>query len=74
MSLTIRKAKISDLLKTFEWANEKEVIKIIERVGKEQFIKKENLEKFTKEYFHKLDGKASERVGNQLLKIIQKKK
>tara|TARA_B110000967_G_C18307700_1_gene281438 strand:+ start:20 stop:469 length:450 start_codon:yes stop_codon:yes gene_type:complete len=27
MSLTIRKAKISDLLKTFEWANEKEVIK-----------------------------------------------
>lgn len=54
--------------------NEKEVIKIIERVGKEQFIKKENLEKFTKEYFHKLDGKASERVGNQLLKIIQKKK
>jgi len=26
MPLTIRKAKISDLLKTFEWANEKEVI------------------------------------------------
>ena len=27
MSITIRKAKISDLLKTFEWANEKETIK-----------------------------------------------
>ena len=26
MPLTIRKAKINDLLKTFEWANEKEVI------------------------------------------------
>ena len=27
MPLTIRKANINDLLKTFEWANEKEVIK-----------------------------------------------
>ena len=27
MPLTIRKAKINDLLKTFEWANEKEVLK-----------------------------------------------
>ena len=27
MPITIRKANIDDLLKTFEWANEKEVIK-----------------------------------------------
>ena len=35
MPINIRKAKLSDLLKTYEWANEKEVIKSsIERYGK----------------------------------------
>ena len=35
MPINIRKAKISDLLKTYEWANEKEVIKSsIERSSK----------------------------------------
>lgn len=51
--------------------NEKEVIEAIKKVEKKSFIKKEDFEKFTKEYFHKLDGKASERIGNELLKIIE---
>ena len=51
--------------------NEKEVKKTIEMVGKESFVKKEDFEKFIEEYFHKLDGKASERIGNEILKIVQ---
>ena len=51
--------------------NEKEVKKTIEKVGIKSFIKKENVEKFIAEYFHKLDGKASERIGNEILKIVK---
>jgi hypothetical protein len=52
--------------------NEKEVLETIEKIDKELFVKKKDLEKFTKEYFHKLDGKASERIASELLKIVQR--
>tara|TARA_B110000438_G_scaffold41134_1_gene41000 strand:- start:796 stop:2079 length:1284 start_codon:yes stop_codon:yes gene_type:complete len=52
--------------------NEKEIVETIENMDKELFVKKEDLEKFTKEYFHKLDGKASERIASELLKIVQR--
>ena len=51
--------------------NEKELIKIIENEKKELFIKKDDVDKFKEEYFHKLDGKASERIGIELLKIAK---
>ena len=51
--------------------NEKEIKKIIEKIEHESLIKNEDIEKFIEEYFHKLDGKASERIGNEILKIVQ---
>jgi len=51
--------------------NEIEVKKTIEKIERGSFIKKEDVEKFIEEYFHKLDGKASERIGNKILKIVQ---
>ena len=46
--------------------------KTIENIEGKSFVKKEDFEKFTKEYFHKLDGKASERIASELLKIVQR--
>ena len=38
---------------------------------KKIFIKKDDVDKFKEGYFHKLDGKASERIWIELLKIVQ---
>jgi len=51
--------------------NEIEVKKTIEKIERGSFIKKEDVEHFIEEYFHKLDGKASERIGIKILKIVQ---
>jgi surface carbohydrate biosynthesis protein len=56
---------------TLSCKNEKEVKKTIENIEGKSFVKKEDFEKFIEEYFHKLDGKASERIGNEILKIVQ---
>ncbi len=76
MPLTIRKANINDLLKTFEWANEKEVIKnSIERSKKIEinehstWFKKYITLKFSSLFIVSL---RSEKIG--LVRIDYKKK
>tara|TARA_Y100000741_G_C18060602_1_gene480367 strand:- start:121 stop:570 length:450 start_codon:yes stop_codon:yes gene_type:complete len=70
MSLIIRKAKISDLLKTFEWANEKEIIK--NSIKRSQKVSLNEHTKWFKKYiFSKHDHLFIATLKNQKIGLVR---
>jgi UDP-N-acetylglucosamine 2-epimerase len=57
-----------------ECKSECEVISKIFELNKNKSINEQSINQFIEDYFYKLDGKASERISNEIMKIIRNKK
>ena len=55
-----------------ECIDPKKLVDIIHKVSKKNPIPNERIEEFVKEFFYKPDGKASERLCNAILELINK--
>ena len=51
--------------------NKSTIISSIEQVLKSNPATKENIDSFIDEYFYKLDGRASERIGDSILDLVK---
>lgn len=56
-----------------ECKNEKEVISKIQELNDNNIINEHDIDNFIEEFFYKLDGKSSERISNEIMKIVGKK-
>ena len=55
----------------YQCKNKSTIISSIEQVLKSNPATKENIDSFIDEYFYKLDGRASERIGDSILDLVK---